>query len=282
MAKKTLASIKQCPIDFLYLWATDSFISQLGSKAKIISEKKYNQQQTLWKTMAENSSFSSTEEGLKIYKQWLAEIATSIKDVYGMSPEDILNKLAMGEMVAGKNFGKGVYGVGETPSTTFVQNPNYKVDPSTGQIMAGDGKFIKQTPIYGADGQVSGYSCNVGGLQFQSNYENGQFVSLSFSDVNGVQTANGQAFDSSKGSFWQNANNYMPIINNVLQWVSTIVNSLFPGKTVLTSENTVPAQTEWVETENNNGALVAGGLLVGVAALSILGEKSKKKGKKEK
>ena len=284
MAKKTLASLKKCPIDFLYLWASDSFISQLGSKANIIKQKKYYQYQTLWKVMAENEKFSSTDEGQEIYNRWVKELGEAIKEVYGITPAEILRKLALGEEVAGKNFKKGVYGVGGSTNTSFVQNSNYQVNPTTGQIMAGDGGSMKdllhQTPIYGQDGKVSGYSYSVGGTQYQSTYNNGQFVALSYSTESGVQNASGGAFDASKGSFWQNANNYMPMINSVLSGLTSIVNTYFPGNTVLTQQNTVPSQTEWVDTgSDNSGLWVVGGLAaVGVALLGF-GKRGKNKKK---
>lgn len=275
---KTLADIKKCPIDYLYLWASDEFISELGSKARIIKAKKYNQYQTLWKTIVSNNKTAGAAELQELYKQWTSEIAAEIQATYGYTPGEILVRLAMGEEVAGKDFGKGVYGVGSTPQTTFVQNPNYEVDSTTGQIKAGGGEIGNPTPIYGNNGEISGYSYQVGNQQFQSTYENGQFVALSYSDPNGVQNANGQSFSSANGSFWQNANNYMPIINSVLSWVSTIVNSYFPQRQVLQPSNTVPVQTEWVDAEKDNTGLLIGG--IAVAGALLLTMKNPFKGKK--
>lgn len=280
MAKKTLQSILECPTDFLYLWASDGFIAQLGSKSKIIKQKKYYQYQSLWKVMVENTNSNNQTELQEVYKSWTDKIAAAIKDIYGMTPAQILEKLAMGQEVAGKNFKKGVYGVGNTPTTSFVQNSNYEVNPTTGQIMAGGGEIGNPTPVYDANGNVGGYSYQVGNMQFQSAYQDGQFVALSYSNADGVQDANGNSFKASNASFWQNANNYMPIVNAVLSWVTTIVNSYFPNRTVLTPENTVPVQTEWVEPESNTGGLIAGGAaLVGAALLAMGKRKNKKKNK---
>lgn len=268
MAKKTLSDIKKCPIDYLYLWASDEFISKLGSKARIIKHKKYNQYQSLWKTVVMNNESASADELQELYKQWTSEIASAIKDTYGYTPGEILVRLAMGQEVVGKDFKKGVYGVGNTPTTSFVQNSNYEVNPTTGQIMAGGGEIGNPTPVYDANGNIGGYSYQVGNLQFQSTYQDGQFVALSYSNPDGVQDANGGAFNASNASFWQNANNYMPIINSVLSWLTSVVNSFFPNRTVLTPENTVPVQTEWVEQEDNTGLWIAGGFAV-VGALLL-------------
>lgn len=282
MAKKNLADIKKCPIDFLYLWASDDFISQLGNKASIIAEKKYNQYQTLWRIMVDVADQGSESANLNEYKRWTSEIAQTIKDTYGKTPAEILVDLADGKTVAGKDFAKGVFGVGEATSNTFVQNSNYTVDPTTGQIKAGDGSTLKdklhQTPIYGEDGSVTGYSYNVGNTQYQSVYSNGQYVALSYSDVNGVQKANGGSFSASSGTFWQNAENYMPMVNNLIEWIISLISQLLPGNRVaLTTDNTVPKQTEWVYEEKSN----SGGALLALAAAGalIFGTTGKKKNK---
>lgn len=62
MAKKTKADVLKCPIDYLYLWASDEFISQLGKVGKTIKEKKYNQYQSLYKTVIENEKANSAAE----------------------------------------------------------------------------------------------------------------------------------------------------------------------------------------------------------------------------
>lgn len=268
MAKKTLSDIKKCPIDYLYLWASDEFISKLGSKARIIKQKKYNQYQSLWKTVVMNNESASADELQELYQQWTSEIASAIKDTYGYTPGEILVRLAMGQEVVGKNFKKGVYGVGNTPTTSFVQNSSVQVNPLTGVVMQNGLPMQNQTAVYGHDGSVIGYSTQVGGEQYQSYFVGGQYNALSFSNSDGVQYANGGAFNASNASFWQNANNYMPIINSVLSWLTSIVNSFFPNRTVLTSENTVPVQTEWVEPEDNTGLWIAGGFAV-VGALLL-------------
>lgn len=268
MAKKTLSDIKKCPIDYLYLWASDEFISKLGSKARIIKQKKYNQYQSLWKTVVMNNESASADELQELYQQWTSEIAASIKDTYGYTPGEILVRLAMGQEVVGKDFKNGVYGVGNAPSTSFIQNSSVQVNPVTGVVMQNGLPMQNQTAVYGRDGSVIGYSTQVGGEQYQSYFVGGQYNALSFSNSDGVQYANGGAFNASNASFWQNANNYMPIINSVLSWLTSIVNSFFPNRTVLTPENTVPVQTEWVEPEDNTGLWIAGGVAV-VGALLL-------------
>lgn len=281
--KKTLSDILQTPIDFIYLWASDAFIAQLGSKAKIIKQKKYNQYQTLWTTMLDNSKgLSSRESQIAEYDKWVERIGAAITDVYGMTPATILKKLALGEQVLGKDWNQGVYGCGiGNTKVSFDQAPGVYVDGSTGKILDSNfTEFPNQTPIYDGSGYVSGYSCLNGDVQFQSAMgSEGKFGAYSYSKSNGtIQDPNGNVLNASAGSFWQNANNYMPIIEDTLSWLQSIVESYLPGKrTVLTTENTVPKQTEWVE-EDGNGGLLAGGIALAALALITM-EQPKKKNK---
>lgn len=280
MAKKTLSTLLQCPTDFLYLWASDEFISQLGSKAQIIREKKYYQYQSLWRTMVDNTQSKNADELQKTYQSWTKQIADAIKGIYGMTPAEILVKLAMGESVLGKNWNEGVYGgIGKT-KLSFSQTTNMTVDGETGMILRDGEVAPNQTAIYGADGTVSGYSCLIGDEQFQSAMgSEGYYGAYSYSKGNGfVQDSNGNAFNSSASSFWQNTENYMPIVNDLLAWLKSLISSLLPGdRTVLTTENTVPKQTEWVE-EDGNGGLLAGGIALAALALITM-EQPKKKNK---
>lgn len=283
MAKKTLSDLKRCPIDFLYLWASDDFISKLGSKAKIIKQKKYNQYQTLYKIVVENVNKDSAAEYIEVYKEWANELAKAIKDTYGYTPDEILVKLAMGETIAGKNYSQGVYGIGDsTQSTIFVQNRDYTVDVKDGKIYSNGKEVPNQVVIYGPSGLKAGYSCQVGDQQFQSTYVNAEtgYRAFTFSNPNSVQTNTGQSFDSSQGTFWQNANNYMPLVDTVLNWVGTLVNSFFPNRLLLTQANTVPQQSEWVEPDTSNGSLLlVGGVLAAIAFFS--NDKKKKNVKKD-
>lgn len=274
---KTLADIKKCPIDYLYLWASDEFISQLGSIGKKIKEKRYYQYQTLYKAVVENVSKDSDIE--PTYLQLTKDIATAIEDTYSLTPAQILVKLAMGEEVAGKYFTGGVYGIGESKPTTFANGVS--VDPATGNLMKGGAVIynVNKTPvkditwIYGKGGAVTGYSVIIEGTQYQVNFGDSMTdaYAASYSTANGVYAPDGSAFNAEKGTFWQNANNYMPMINKILEWVSSIVNSFFPNRTTLTTTNTVPVQTEWVEEESDNtGLIIAGGaVLAGVVLLSM-------------
>lgn len=281
MAKKNLSNILECPIDFLYIWASDGFIAQLGSKAKIIKQKKYNQYQTLWKTMVENVKADDQAGLQEAYDSWVEKIGQAIYDTYGYTPVQILERLALGEEVLGKNWKQGIYGIGDVRST-FSQNSAVTVDSATGKILVGGVEAQGQVPVLGG-GVVTGYSYynRTENRQYQSGVNSsGQYGAVCYSSPDGVFSADGSNFDPSKGSFWQNANNYMPMVNKIIEWIMSIVGSFTGNRVVLTQDNTVPAQTEWVEEESNGGMLVAGGLaLAGIVFLTMEKPKNKKKNK---
>lgn len=281
MAKKTLTSILQCPIEFLYLWASDEFIAQLGNKAKIIRVKKYNQYQTLWKTMVDNVNAGSAAEYQEVYQSWLDQIGQAIEDTYGMSPVVILRKLAMGENVVGKNWKQGIYGIGDV-QTTFAQNSAVTVDSATGKILVNGVEAAGQTPIIGDGGAITGYSYYdaAGNRQYQSGVtSDGKYGAVCYSSPDGVEKATGGNFDPSQGGFWQNANNYMPLVTKIIEWIMSLFGK-GEDRVVLTPDNTVPDQTEWVEPESNNGGLIAGGLALAGIALLTMEKPRKKKNKK--
>jgi hypothetical protein len=176
----------------------------------------------------------------------------------------------MGENVVGKNWKQGIYGIGDL-QTTFAQNSAVTVDSASGKILVSGVEADGQMPIIGEGGNITGYSYydRAANRQYQSGVNaGGQFGAVCYSSPDGVESATGGNFDPSQGSFWQNANNYMPIINSVLSWLTSVVNTFFPNRTVLTPENTVPVQTEWVEPEDNTGLWIAGGFAV-VGALLL-------------
>lgn len=281
MAKTTLADIKKCPIDFLYLWASDAFIAELGSKARIVKEKRYYQQQSLYRAVSDNVKASDSAELMKYYEQWADDIAKEIYNTYNLTPGQILIKLALGEDVAGKNFKSGVFGVGGS-SDSFVQNSQYTVNPVTGQVMYNGMALPGQTAIYDQNGQVSGFSYTGSNGQFQSVYGGGTYSAFSFSNDAGVQTADGKALSSDKCGFWQNANNYMPMVDKILTWLMSVVNNFFPNRTIITPQNTVPSQSEWVEEDGGNtGLWIAGGAVL-AGLLLTMRKPTKTKSKKSK
>lgn len=254
--KPTLTEVCKTPMQYLYMFCSDQFIDSLESKrARIIRQKRANAQKIV-NTMAidQNSNLDT----------WAAAIRQAIIDETGKTPAEVLIALANGETVAGKNWNGGIYGVGTTPQLTFSQNAGVTVDPSTG-LMSGSG-LSTQTPIYNSAGQVIGYSTlsQDGKLQYQSTLYNGQYAAYSFGSADGTaQYANGNKFDLTMvQSIFQSINTLIPYVSSL---INTILASL--GKTAISYSNTAPAQSDWVEQNDNSGLLLLGAAAAGAFIL---------------
>lgn len=261
MIKATLADIKKSPINYLYIFAPDTFINALGSKtAKIIRQKKANQQQLLKVAAIDNKS---------TYEVWRDAVYNAIQDQYAMTPAQILVALAEGKDIAGKNWNKGVYGVGAMPQYTFNQNNGVSVDPKTGKIQINYQNLSSQTPIYGNGGQIIGYAAiGKDGASYTSALSNGQYYANTYGTESTQQYANGSNFTASGSSnVWETILTYIPMISSILSWIL----SLFGVNTgnLITYQNTYPSQSEFTYSSglsNNELLLLAGGAAIVYAA----------------
>lgn len=261
MAKVTLSQITASPLDFLYCFATDKFIGKLGKKVgTIIYNKRANQLKLLNTVAIDNGSTASV---------YLQAIEKSVADIYGMTPQAILVALAEGKNVAGKNWSKGVYGVGDPlydKMTTYTQAAGVTVG-ADGKIVSNGKVLPGQTPIYGvtADNNtyLQGYAATQNGMTFTSLREaNGTtFYANTVGTATSQQYANGRTYDQTKASsVWESILTYLPMVTQIIQWIV----SLFGGgqRTLITAANTMPSQEEFTYTSgvsSNELLLLIGG-----------------------
>lgn len=266
-------AVKKSPIDFIYIFATNDYISAIArafssSHASAISEKRTNA------TRAINGW--GQENGYKDYASAKSAIANLIQNQYGKTPQKILVELAQGKMVAGKDFNAGVFGVGDgTSSLTFAQNPNATVNPTTGAITfngvdtSAEG-LAKANATINAQGKAVEMNYTLGGKVYTSYYNptTGKFVAGTYGDQNGMQFANGSTYDPSKAaSVWQNINTALPIVQSSLEWIANLVADMYGKFNPITPQNTVPAQTDFY-TKSGSGLTTAG---FGVAGALVIG-----------
>lgn len=262
MDKVTLNDALKCPTDFLYIFATDSFLSALDSKsANIIKSKRRNQQQLL-------ISITTREK----YNDGVQKVSAAIKDAFGMSPAAILIKLAEGEQVAGKDWTKGVYGVGATQREGFAGSNGITVDKTTGKIMQNGVEVAGQTAIYGKrkGQQYTTYNVEIDGVSYNSVYKDGSYYAGSYTNANGDSfNANGAKIGLSAFSdIWNSIASFMPYISQIL----TFLRSLFPAifgnstdnRTIITSANTLPSQSDGFVTNSTDWKSI--GIFAGIAA----------------
>jgi len=268
----TINEAKQKPEAFLYIFADEKkFLRYIDSKhAAIIRGKKANQKKIL---------LLSAEKYGDSYSDYTTAIRQSFIDNYGMTPAEILVRLANGETVCGKNWSEGTYGVGKV-SNTFA-NTNISVDAATGKIMNNGVEVEGQTAIYNKKG-VSCYSATVNGVTYTSNYKKTSktYYASQYVDSEGNSfNALGQAITSGDTeNIWEMV---IAAGEKLLNWLI----SLFGGNDnteLITSENTTPNQTDDGFTDNVQTADFG---LIGAAILAtaaIGGALYGKKGKSTK
>lgn len=261
MAKVTLAQITKSPLDYLYIFAPDSFLKQLGNKVGgIIRSKRTNQVHLLNRIAVDNGS---------TYEAYRDAISSAIQDQYGMSPAKILVALAEGKNVAGKNWSKGVYGVGATNTLTktYATDGSVTVDTAGKIMLTSSGKLVEaQTPIYENDTLV-GYAATHNGSIYTSVLgADGNFYANTVGTATYQKFADGSEYDGSKArSVWESILTYAPYCIQLIQWIL----SLIPGvnnRTIITPQNTIPSQSEFTYNSGvSSNELIL--LLVGGVAL---------------
>lgn len=271
--KVTTNDLLKHPADFLYIFATDSYLKYLSSdKQAIIRQKRANQIKYANTTCVNNN--------VK-YATFTSQLSAKIKEVYGLTPAEILVKLALGYNVAGKDWAGGVYGVGETAHATFSNDANITVDGTTGKILQNGTEVANQTPVYSTYGTgknkktyVSGYTATVDGNQYSSQVSGNTYkttpvyYSSNYSTSEGAFNWDGSTYtQSNAASVWENINTSLPIIQKLIDWIA----SLFNLNLVTSAKNTVPQQSEYVYTDGNSSnadiLLIGGAVAVGAYLL---------------
>lgn len=261
MDKVTLDDALKCPTDFLYIFASDTFLSQLDQKsAAIIRSKRRNQQQLL---------ISITERSN--YNAGVQKVAAAIKDAFGFTPAQILIKLAEGEQIAGKDWTKGIYGIGATQREGFSGSNGVTVDKTTGKIMQNGVEVTGQTAIYGKrkGKEYTTYTADIDGVTYCSVYSNGSYYAGTYTNAEGTSfNAEGTKIGLAGFSdIWNSIVSFMPYISQILTFLRGIFPSIFGGgesRTVITAANTLPSQSDGFVTGGTDWKSV--GIFAGIAA----------------
>lgn len=276
----TIEQAKQTPGAFMYVFASEQFLNAIQAKyARVIRGKKAN----------ENKLLELSAQAYGTTKQAYTDaIRQAFIDTYEMTPAQALVKLAQGGEVAGKNWAKGVYGIGaKAKVTTFYGSSTVTVDPTTGNLLSG-GKDVTDSSknVYGVVGKdtiaTQKFYTDADGNTYQAQYDKktGKYYAFCTSHKDGqkIDAATGKTLTSADGGdIW---GNIMLMLEQFMEWLMSLFGS---GKRTLTEENTIPSQKAdgFVHGENTLEAssllliLAAGGLLVGTGIIG--GKKGKKK-----
>lgn len=286
----TIAQVQKTPAAFMYVFASDKFLACISKKyANIIRTKRANQIKLL-KLSAEKYL-----KDINKVDQYYSAVKSSFTSMYGMTPLNALVVLAQGGTVAGKNWSKGVFGIGATTNTTFndvkLNGQAVTCDPDTGHILCG-GKDITasgSTVYSNVNGKATAYQLfgqsQSGNLTFQSQYDKktGKYYAYAVSNAESgemTSASTGKVISGADGGdVWGN------IVMVIQQFIEWLMNLFGKGKTLLNAENTLPSQTTDGFTYGSPApsessmlliALVAGGALL---ATSGKGKKGKKPNK---
>ncbi len=135
MLELTLEQACEQSANFMYIWADErEFLRYIDPKyASIIRTKKANQAKLL---------SLSAEKERKTYEEYTTAIRQAFIDQWGCKPAEALVILAQGGHIAGKDWTKGMYGVGTLPTSTFKGitvgadgKGKVEVDKTTGHIL---------------------------------------------------------------------------------------------------------------------------------------------------
>ena len=266
MKELTVSEASRQPVNFLYIFAEESFLKQLRSDhAKVIRQKRLNQMYLLDLSA---KKYSTT------YDEYRTAIKNAFTAAFNMTPAQALIKLAKGETVCGKNWKEGVYGIGSLNKS--FKDTDISVDSKTGYMMR-DGKYL---PVYDTVYSNEGTSKEKAYQQFYYDESTGRtymsqynktlkrWYAQSYSDKDGIEySANNKQKLSAEDSatVWQGV---VFSIQNFLEWLLSLFST---GKTTITEKNTLPDQkADGFVYQSGFGeagtivlALVAGGLLLG-------------------
>ena len=275
----TIAQAKKHPASFMYVFASDKFLSLLNKKyANIIRAKRANQNKVL---ALSAQKYNTTKEA---YTEAIREAFISI---YACTPAEALVTLAKGGEVAGKNWKEGVYGIGAVGQTTFYGNSDLTVDTSNGHIYKnGNDVTDNDKTIYkDINGAATPYQLfyeDTTGALYMSQYNKSmkKYYAQSYSDPQ-----LGITCDAKSGKE-TSASDSATVWENVLFGLETFINwllSLFGLNTTdatatLTAENTLPDQTAdgfVVEAGVGEAGAILLALAAGGALLATGGKKKK-------
>ena len=255
-----LPKLLKSPADWIYLFASDSFISHLSGAYRQTVYKKNILQRKYVNTWAQNCGAT--------FEAWRSQIGDAIKNTYGMTAQEVLVRLASGQNVAGKNWKEGVYGIAGNKYEAFTQNTSITVDASTGKLMQGGSEITGQTAVYSSNGKtVEGYTVSLDGKTYQSMRTGSQYYAGTYSTSEGAFNADGSAYNPTTcASIFQNMTAWFPFIQSFVSWIMSIMN-IAP----IQASTVVARQDDWIKTTNDKDTWLY--FVAGAAIIALLMKK---------
>lgn len=297
----SLEEVRKQPANFLYIFTNfkvngKAFLSYIDAKHRAIIQKKRDNQVKLLTLSAQ--SYSGNKDAMPYGAEWMEyynAVGIGFKEIYGISPEKALVKLAKGETVAGKNWSQGMYGVQGIGKTNTFYGTNITVDPKTGHIFkdgtditelrdtvsATVGKKVIDFEFFATDGDATYMS------EYNTTYK--KYYAKSYSNANGTFSADSGETQSKMdaATIWENIQlgswDFLEWIKKLLEMLG--LDKLFGNETeteTINANNTLPNQRTdgYVQDDPSPDITTAAGItLAAVAAGTLLmgGIKRKKR-----
>lgn len=257
-AQKALNQFLKNPADFIYLFATDSFVSKLSGVYHTTVYRKMRLQYKYINVLAIDAGGT--------FEEWREKFRQAIVEQYGKDPYEILVLLASGKDVAGKNWKEGVYGVGVVRYDGF-KGTNITVDASTGDLLQGGTVIPGQTNVYTSSGKLVGRTATVDGVQYQSDLSGGKFYAGTYGTSEGAFNADGSSFSPANAqSIFQNMFSFMEFFERLLSWIFSISQQIKDNFKLMTASTVAARQSDWIKTTKSS----ADSLLYFIAGAGII------------
>lgn len=281
-----LSEILQNPVDFLYVFASDKFVNKLQQPYRArVWAKRANQRQLL----------NAEAGGSSNYQNAVNQLRAKFIEYYGYEPVEILNRLAKGENVCGKDWTKGVYGIGEVDpngTTSYIQPSSNGLSTTAPVAALPNGNFVtydsnnkvstvKGTPIYGTtsngESTVIAMSANINGVTYTSAKASNGYFGAHAQNIGGTNyTSSGSKMSAAdQAAIWEGV---ALCLNNICNWLLDMFGD--STRTTITAANTEPDQLSdgWVTEEASVLPLVlaAGGAIALSGGFSKFWKSAKK------
>ena len=281
MIELTIQQACKDPANFMYIWASKSFLNAIDAKhAAIIQNKQLNQRKLIQ---------LSAEHYNKKEADYLEAIRKAFVETYGINPAKALVALASGKTVAGKNWKEGIYGIGSLSSKFY--GTDISVNPTNGYMMR-NGSYL---PVYDTvEQEVKGkviayqlfyYDAETGRTymsQYNKTMKKYYAQTYTTSDGNKYSATTGAAVTSADGAdLWGNIKLGFEDFKQIINWILSLfgIKITDDGRETINATNTLPDQTADGFTIESGFGEMAGIALLAVGAGTLLAgglKKSKK------
>lgn len=297
LTEKYKEQLRNASSNLIYAWISENNLKYFSKKyLEIIAQKRAYQ----LKFMV-NISRQANVDGSVVSEY----VEQCIYETYGLKPAEIVYKLAKGETVAGRNWKKGIYGIGATTASGSTQSTTdfgggYTVDTQTGDILYQGKSKTKskscntyQTEYtYDADGKATDkgrvylegktYYDSASDTSYSSvlNDETGKYEIRAITKGDNRVASDGKALAADMCAFWENAQDFVTSLGSILKNIL----AFFGIKTITTKDISVNQVDDGFEpaAENDGISKATVGIIGGVALLALLAKDKNKKPKLNK